>query len=92
MVTVREPEYTARDRALLLQSLADRKQPRGPHGIPIAEATDPAHQYDWEVDLPTQDFAQQQLNRYIDKYKKTYPDADLSALLWKVHRRDGTSE
>lgn len=89
MVTVREPEYTDRDRALLLAGLAGRKEPRGSHGVTLAEATDPAHQYEWDVELPTMDFAQEALNRAIDKYKKAYPDADLSALLWKVNRVTG---
>lgn len=52
----------------------------------MSEATDPAHQYEWEVELPTMDFAQQKLSKTMRDYEKAYPDADTSALLWKVKR------
>jgi hypothetical protein len=85
-VTTREPEYSDQDRALLLADWAERQEPRGAHGIKLSESTDPKFQYDWEVDLPTTDFAQEKLHKEQESYKNTYPDADVSSLLWRVKR------
>jgi hypothetical protein len=74
----------------MLADWADRREPRGSHGIRISEATDPEFQYDWEVDLPTMDFALAKLRAEQERYKKTYPDADPSALLWRVKRSGAT--
>lgn len=87
-VTVREPEFDDRDRALLLADYEAERAPRGSHGLLLSETTDPAYQYDWETPLPTMDFAAEALRKTQDAYKKAYPDADMSALLWTVRRRD----
>lgn len=58
-------------------------EPRGRHGIPIAEATDPDARF--TVDLPSTDFAQRALDRAKDAYKKQYGDtAEMDSLLWRV--------
>lgn len=44
----------------------------GPHGIPIAVATDPKNQWAFEVGLPTSDFAAKALDREQDAYYKQY--------------------
>ena len=86
MVTVRESEFTATEKALLLTSRRDALDPRGAHGLLLSETTDPAHQYDWDVDLPTTDFAQAKLSKAQDAYSKQWPDADRSSMLWRGFR------
>lgn len=90
VVTVREAEFSAEDVEWLLASRRRARIPRGGHGLPLAESTDPAFQYDWEVGLPVTDFAQQKLDAAREAYRKQYPDADMGALLWTVSR--GRSE
>jgi hypothetical protein len=84
---VREPEFNDDDRAAWFSSHAAEKRPRGEHGHLIEDATDPAHQYDWEVPLPTSDFAAKKLLEAQEQYAKAYPDANMKALLWKVTKR-----
>lgn len=88
-ITTREPEFSAADRANLIASVEAEKAPRGAHGLPISETTDPASQYEWEIPLPTLDFAQAKLDAAVAAYKKQYPDADTNALLWRVLRKSG---
>jgi hypothetical protein len=85
-VTVREPEYNDRDRARLFALRGEDLIPRGSHGLPLSEATDPAYQYEWRVPLPTQDFAKAKLDAEQEAFKKQYPDADMGSLLWRVTR------
>ena len=89
-VTVHEPRFTATDKALLLASRRDERA-RGSHGLPLSETTDPSLQNEWEVPLPTTDFAQAKLNAAKESYQKR-KDAgeilpDLDSLLWRVERR-----
>lgn len=83
-MTVREPEYSASDRALLLADLFERNRPRGSHGIPLDEATDPKNAHRYEAQLPARDYAQQVLNKQKAEYRERYPDGDLDSLLWRV--------
>ena len=83
-MTVTEPRFTRAEVDLLIASRRRDQEPRGAHGYTIAEATDPANQYAFEVPLPTTDFAQDALNRAKESYRKRYKDADMSALLFKV--------
>lgn len=88
-VTVRESEWAPGDVAALIASRRAEFVKRGPHGIPVAEATDPANQALFEVDLPVTDFAMQKLQREQDRYYKQYPDAKGDqSLVWSVRRRD----
>lgn len=83
-VTVREPEFSAWDRALLLGDRARSEIQQGRHGLPISVATDPANRGRFAVPLPTTDFAAEALSRAQDAYRKKYPDAPFDALLWRV--------
>lgn len=93
-MTVREPEYSDRDRALLLASWDAEHEPRGSHGIPMKEATDSANNpYSTEstgkfVAEPVIDFAQDAIDRAREARKKLVKPEDDWALLWKV-RREG---
>lgn len=92
-VTVAEPEFSDDDLALLRGHLVDERVPRGDHGFPLSEAmspdADPSRldgKYRFVAGLPSTDFAAQALAQAQDEYRKTYPDADLSALRWGVKR------
>lgn len=88
-VTVTEPRFTPREKALLLAARRERDRPRGRHGIPLDEATNPEHRYDWEVEMPIRDFAQQRLDAEMKAYEDTYGEAaEMSSLLWRVRRRE----
>lgn len=94
-VTVREPEFSRRDTAQLLNSWMDEHEPRGSHGIPLAEATDPANNpYAPDatgsfVAVPIIDFAQDAIDRAREERRKSLqnPDDDW-ALIWRVHREN----
>lgn len=84
-VAVTEPRFTAWERDLLLASRRADNAPRGRHGHLISEATDPATQGRWTVDLPTRDFAQEAIDREQTAYRKRWgDDADMDSLLWRV--------
>lgn len=57
--------------------------------MPLDEATNPEYQYDWEVEMPVRDFAQQRLDAEMKAYEDTYGEAaEMSSLLWRVRRRE----
>lgn len=87
-VAVSEPRFTVGEKDALLASRRAERAPRGPHGRLLAEATDPAHQYDWVVPKPTRDFAEAKRRAAIDAYRKKYPDTDHTSLLWSVRLPD----
>jgi hypothetical protein len=97
-ITVREPEYSDRDRALLLASWDAEHEPRGTHGVPVKEATDPANNpFSTEstgkfVAEPIIDFAQDAIDRAREARRKAMknPEDDW-ALVWKVSREDRSS-
>lgn len=89
-ITVREPEFSAWDLAVLLADRADERVPRGRHGLPISEATDPANQFAFEAEGPTTDWAQKVLDEAEAEYRRKWPKAPHGALLFKVRRRDAT--
>lgn len=92
-VTVREPEFTVRDQAALLQDWGDEHTPRNEFGIPIAEATDPAnHPFDPRasghfVAEPIIDFAAHAVDVAAEERRKklSNPDDDWP-LRWRVRR------
>lgn len=86
-VTVREPEFSAWDRAVLLADVAASRVPRGRHGLPLSEASDPANQFAFEVPTPRMDWAQKALDDAQEAFKKQNPKASMNALMWKVARR-----
>lgn len=55
---------------------------------PLADPSNREREYEYVVPLPQLDFAQDALNRRKKAYRDQYPDEDLSALLWRVERRD----
>lgn len=87
-VTVREPEFSDVDVAMLLADYERQHLPRGRHGIPLAEAMDPVNQFAYEVPPPSTDWAQKAQNDAEEAYKKSYPQADMGSLLFRVKRRD----
>lgn len=74
---------------MLLAASADAAHaPRGPHGVLLAEATDPALHGQWVVEPPTRDLVQEAILAAQEAWKKT-PGTDRydpSALLWRVKR------
>lgn len=87
-VTVREPEFSAWDRALLLADVAESKVRRGAHGLPLSEASNPENQFAFVVPEPHMDWAQKALDDAQEAFKKRNPKASMNALMWKVARRD----
>lgn len=84
-VTVREPEWSMYDVAVLL---ASRRRAVGPHGIPVAEATDPANREAFAgYEMPVVDYATKALEDARDRYYKAWPDANRNGHMWGVRRR-----
>lgn len=82
-VTVSEPRFTPVEKAKLMRSRFEDTRPRGSHGLPLSDATDATKE--WEVGLPTRDFAQQALDRTRAEYEKNYGDsAENGSLIWTV--------
>lgn len=91
-VTEQEPEYSRIDVEALIALVESQRV--GPHGYPMNEAMSPAgdpsnpdREWDWDVGLPSIDFAQAAVDRAIDQYRTAYPDADMSSLKWAVKKR-----
>lgn len=87
-MTVREPEYNDRDRALIAASYADEQQPRGRHGIPLAEAMDAANQFAYEAVGPREDFAQSAINKAEAEFDSRRPKDDTRSVSFGVRRRE----
>lgn len=90
--TEREPEWSRADVEALIAY--KESQRTGPHGHPMDVATsragdpaNPTREWDWHVPLPTLDYATSALEKAKSKYKKNYPDADMSALMWRVEQK-----
>lgn len=70
----------------------------GPHGQPMDEAMSPDANpsvrggYRYEVPLPKTDYAALALARAQDSYFKTYPEAQRSALQWRVRRVESPTQ
>lgn len=87
VVTVSEPEFTERDRLMILAQRRDESLPRNAHGILLSEATDPANEFAFEVVGPTTDFSERLMNKKQKKFRDEFPDDDHDALLWGVRRK-----
>lgn len=84
---MREPEWNALEREVILESRRVEFAPRGRHGMLMAEATDPSLQTLWEVPLPTTDFVAAKLHREQERYFNSYPAAkEDPSLLWRVEK------
>ena len=72
-VVTRDPEFTREDVALLLASRRRAAEPMS-HGVPLAEAMDPANQFAFEAQKrPTVDYADKALKDAQDAYYKSRP-------------------
>jgi len=87
VISTREPEFSERDRLMILAQRRADDVPRNAYGIPVSEAIDPANRDAFEVPLPDMDFPAATLARAQKKYSKTYPDADMDSLRWSVRRK-----
>lgn len=83
-VTIREPEYSDWDRALLMSDRAKQRAPRGSHGLLLSETTDPDNQFAYKAKKPITDWAEKALRDAKKEYQKKWPSADMGALLWEV--------
>lgn len=85
-ITVREPEFSDWDRSVMLHDKYMEGLPRGSHGILVSEAIDPANQNAFRAEDPVMDFAAKTISDAQSRYKKAWPDADMSVLRWRVSR------
>ncbi|GAA1148394.1 hypothetical protein GCM10009651_36330 [Microbacterium natoriense] len=90
-VTVREPEFSAWDRAVLLADAVDSKAPRGAHGLLLSEVTKPENQFAYDVPrtplgipMPGIDWAQKALDDAQEQYRKAFPKEPMGSKLWRV--------
>lgn len=89
-VTVREPEFTPNDLALLRGHLEESRVVRGRHGQPMAEATDRRanpqlpREYGYEA-IPVVDFAQQALDQAEREYRSQNGEIP-DGLTWVVRK------
>lgn len=87
-VSVAEPRFTPKERALLLLSRRNANAPRGRHGHLISDATNPDLRGEWQIDTPTRDFVQEKINKEQAAYRKKWGEsADMDSLLWRASRR-----
>lgn len=88
-VTVREAEFSREDVAALIASRRAEQVKRGPHGIPLVEAMDPANQFAFEATGPAKDWAMDALHRKQELFYKQNPNAKGDpSLVFSVRRRD----
>ncbi|MEO2134603.1 hypothetical protein [Microbacterium sp.] len=90
-VTVREPEYDDRDRALIIASQAAADEPRGRHGIPLSEAMDPKNQFAYEPVGPTVDWAQSAINKAEAEHEAKRAKGDHRSVSFTVRRREANA-
>lgn len=84
-VTVSEPEFDRSDLARLLNARRIKTAPRGAHGYPLADSTDPKKAAEMAVRVPVMDFYADKLNKAQDFYQKKYGDTvDHTTLLWEL--------
>jgi hypothetical protein len=77
------------DVALLIASRRAANVRRGPHGIPLVEAMDPANQFAFEATGPKKDWALAALKARQDAYYTENPKAKGDpSLVFSVIRRD----
>ena len=87
-MTVREPEFNDRDRALILASQAAEDVPRGRHGIPLSEAMDVKNQFAYEAVGPRVDWAQSAINQAEADHEAKRAKGDHRSVSFTVKRRD----
>lgn len=83
-IKVIEPEWSGEERALLLASRELEFEPRNSVGIPLVEAMDPKHQFDWvPPELPTMDWAIKAADDKKDAYYAANKDASRNGHMWR---------
>lgn len=85
-VTVTEPRFTPREKAMLLASRRADAAPRGRHGMLLSETTDPENQFAYKALPPVTDHAQKVIDKAEAEYRKKYPEAPMGALLWRAKK------
>ncbi|MBC8726063.1 hypothetical protein F6X37_32365 [Paraburkholderia sp. 31.1] len=86
-----EPRFTPGEVAILLASRRAEREPRGRHGIPLAEALDPANQFAYEPVGPNVDWAQSTINEAEAAFEKNRAKGDHRAVMFGVRRRQAFS-
>lgn len=82
-ITVREPEWNADEVAYLLASREIEFEPRNSLGIPLREAMDPAHQFDWIAPtIPTMDWQLKAAEDKKDAYYAANENASRNGHMW----------
>lgn len=86
-VTIREPEFSNLDVAVLIEARRRRRVRRGPHGYPISEATDPDNQFAFKAANPTRDWAMKALTQAQRAWYAANPqDEGDPSLVWNVEK------
>lgn len=86
-VTVTEPRFTPHEVALLIASRRADSVPRGPHGLPLSQSTDPKNKGKFKVE-PITDFATEALHRAQKAWEKQRDVVDVDAFIWPVELAD----
>jgi hypothetical protein len=73
-VTIREPEFSSLDVAVLLEARRRQRVKRGPHGYPITEAMDPDNQFAFKADKPVRDWAMTALHQAQKAWFASHPE------------------
>jgi len=91
--TFTESEWTTEQVDLLLAS-RELEQERGPHGVPMSEATDPANQFAYYGDEPITDWVKKAQLDKEDAYRKKHHSetnpVNMNGLIFPVKKRDVT--
>lgn len=83
-VTVSEPRFTPAERALLLAARRRSREPRGPHGLLMSEATDRKNFGRFKVPPPVTDLAAKAIGEAMDEWEKTHGDGSARYLLFRA--------
>jgi hypothetical protein len=86
-VTIREPEFSTLDVAVLLEARRRSRVKRGPHGYSIRDATDPDNQFAFKASNPTRDWAMRALTQAQKAWYAANPqDEGDPSLVWNVEK------
>lgn len=83
-ITVREPEFDAAERAVLLASRRLQHETNR-FGVPIAEAMDPKNQFKFQgFEAPKVDWSEKAVEDAKDRFYKAWPDANRNGHRWGI--------
>ena len=83
-VTVREAEFSPADVDAMLETRALERQPRGSHGLLLADAMNPESQFKIRVKGPRMDWAAKKIHEAQELYRKENPKADMTGMRWSA--------